>query len=435
VRITAALIVKNEAECLGECLERIASAVDEIVVVDTGSTDQTIAVARRFAHAVHQFAWVDDFAAARNASLAHVTGDYVLVVDADERLQSPGLARNRLDAFIAGHPDTALGSVAIESTIASPGGKQTVVQTPSRFFKHGAYCFEGAIHEQLVPTAGHGIVAPTGLRFDHPGYDHAPDSPQHKGHRNKRLLTAYLKAHPDHEYYLYQLGKAHFSLGEYAEAVHALEGALDIIRFDGAQTPAGHDGKGIAQGVLTDLVVSLAYAYANTNRLQQARDLLERHKALGHPGTQMADFPHALGYAYLMLGDIPRAKAGYQASLPLATLEQVQGTGSYSSEYHLGLLCEAEQDLAQAMEHYARGLRARPAYHQVLARCIDLIVEQGIVPPAAIWDLCDQQSFARVYAERFAALGAEGQARLVRAAEQVSPELLDACTRVARLKS
>ena len=439
MRLTAALIVRNEAACLSACLRRIAPAVDEIVVVDTGSTDQTAAVAHEFTRSVHHFAWVDDFAAARNACLAHVAGGYVLVVDADERLQEAGLARGRLDAFVAGHPENALGSVAIESTIPSPAGRQTVVQAPSRFFRHGAYRFEGAIHEQLVPAAGQGIVAPTGLRFDHPGYDHPPDSPQHKGHRNKRLLSAYLDAHPNHEYYLYQLGKAHFSLEEYGEAAHCLEGALGLIRFDGARTPIGHDGAGIAQGVLTDLVVSLAYAYVNTNRLQQARGLLEHHQALGHAGTRMADFPHAVGYVYLMLGDVPRAKAGYEASLPLGPeLEQVRGTGSYSSEYHLGLLCEAEHDVAAAMGHYARSLRANPAYHQALSRCVDVIIEHGVVPAAAIWDVCDRERLAQVFTDRYAALVAEGRtgeaARLMRAAGQTAPELLEACERGGRVK-
>ena len=132
-----------------------------------------------------------------------------------------------------------------------------------------------------------------------------------------------------------------------------------------------------------------------------------------------------------MQGDIPRAKAGYLASLPLAGSEQVQGTGSYSSEYHLGLLCEAEQDLPQAMEHYARGLRAKPAYHQVLARCVDLIVEQGTAPTAAILDACDRQRFSEVYTERYAVLAAEGRTaeavRLLHLAQQIAPELGEAC--------
>src|SRR6185369_17993776 len=84
MKISAALIVKNEEACLGRCLSSIAGAVDEIDVVDTGSEDRTKEVARRYTDRIFDYAWRNDFAAARNYSFAQVTGDWVFWVDADD---------------------------------------------------------------------------------------------------------------------------------------------------------------------------------------------------------------------------------------------------------------------------------------------------------------------------------------------------------------
>jgi len=83
------MIVKNEAGCLGHCLESIRGLWDELVVLDTGSTDGTPDLARSFGARVEAFTWVDDFAAARNACIRSCTGDWILVLDADEAID-PG---------------------------------------------------------------------------------------------------------------------------------------------------------------------------------------------------------------------------------------------------------------------------------------------------------------------------------------------------------
>ena len=73
--VSLCMIVRNEGHQLAECLTPVADLFDEIVIVDTGSTDQTVRIARQFTPHVHHFPWCDDFAAARNASLQHATGD------------------------------------------------------------------------------------------------------------------------------------------------------------------------------------------------------------------------------------------------------------------------------------------------------------------------------------------------------------------------
>jgi glycosyltransferase involved in cell wall biosynthesis len=87
------MIVRDEEHNLGACLKSAADLVDEIVVVDTGSTDRTREIARRFGARVFDVAWVDDFSAARNESLRHATGDWIFTVDADDRIDAANHAK------------------------------------------------------------------------------------------------------------------------------------------------------------------------------------------------------------------------------------------------------------------------------------------------------------------------------------------------------
>src|SRR5262249_33980822 len=99
-RVSLCMIVRDEEANLPACLASAADLVDEVVVVDTGSTDRTREVAARFGARVFDFPWVDDFAAARNESLRHATGDWVFWMDADDRLDEDN--RGRLRGLFAG---------------------------------------------------------------------------------------------------------------------------------------------------------------------------------------------------------------------------------------------------------------------------------------------------------------------------------------------
>ena len=85
-RVSLCMIVRDEEKNLEACLAPVADLFDEIIIVDTGSQDGTIEIARRFTPHVHHFQWCDDFSAARNESLRHATGDWIFWLDADDRV-------------------------------------------------------------------------------------------------------------------------------------------------------------------------------------------------------------------------------------------------------------------------------------------------------------------------------------------------------------
>lgn len=382
-RISAVLIVKNEAPRLAACLEALRNVVDEIVVADTGSSDNSLEIARAYTSQCHAIPWENDFAAARNQAIALAEGPWILSIDADEVVCDPEHARELLDDFIARQPVGATGTIQHRSPTGTGAERQVVTGSVERFFEKAAYRFRGIIHEQLEPTNGtRGPMVSTGVIVAHSGYEHREVDPDHKGLRNLPLLQQAAAAHPEDAYYPYQLGRTLFTLKRHTEAIAAFEAALGGIEFL-QDVPRYRNGAPVGRETLTTLLASLAYAYVNAGRIADAERLLSEHIALDHHGTHWADFYHACGYVALMLGDIERAKAAYTESMRCGAIrEDVAGTGSFASAYHLGLLAEAENDLPGAIGHYATAFQFKSDYQVALDRYVDFMVEHqfGVAP-------------------------------------------------------
>ena len=121
ISVSLCMIVKNEEDVLGRCLKSAAALVDEIIVVDTGSTDRTRETASKFTDQIFDFPWRDDFAAARNESFSHASMDYCLWLDADDILLEADQA-----AFLA-LKETLDPAVAVVMAPITPASIQTAV--------------------------------------------------------------------------------------------------------------------------------------------------------------------------------------------------------------------------------------------------------------------------------------------------------------------
>jgi tetratricopeptide (TPR) repeat protein len=219
--LTAALIVRDEAAVLEDCLESIADVADEIVIVDTGSTDGTIDIARRRGAVVIEHPWADDFAEARNVGLERATGDWVLYIDADERLVEPD--RHRMQALLRGSDAAALRVLFHPQLDASAYLEFRIWRN------HPSIRFEGIIHETVVPAIvqlaereGRPIdIADLVLR--HLGYE----GDQRKKHfRNLPLLRRELDRNPSNLFVRHHLFRVLSGLGEDEEAASVLADAL-----------------------------------------------------------------------------------------------------------------------------------------------------------------------------------------------------------------
>lgn len=105
ITISLCMIVKNEEDVIGRCLKCVKDVVDEIIIVDTGSTDSTIEIAKKYTNQIYHFDWVDDFAKARNYAFSKATKDYIMWLDADDIIFEKDLTKlkqlkNTLDTTV-----------------------------------------------------------------------------------------------------------------------------------------------------------------------------------------------------------------------------------------------------------------------------------------------------------------------------------------------
>lgn len=218
-KVSLTMIVKNEERCLARCLESVKPWVDEMIVLDTGSTDRTKEIAREFGATVYERRWTNDFAAARNAALAKSDADWNLVLDADEWIVEGGqyLLGLKQDNRKIVH------SVRVDSDL---GNQQTHLSTSHhivRILPKGVR-YIGKIHEQpshRLPGVESSLIA------RHDGY--MPVQVHNKRGRNMELLLEKVKEDPKEPYYVFQLGKEYDVLGEYEKAIDCYEKAYKLF--------------------------------------------------------------------------------------------------------------------------------------------------------------------------------------------------------------
>lgn len=205
-RLSVCLIVKNEERFLAQCLKSVRGVATQIIVVDTGSSDRTVEIAREFGAEIYSFAWCDDFAAARNAALEHATGDWVLMLDADEEL--PATQHAKLSADMK---DSR--SVAFRLPLVNAGQENEGRSFVPRLFRNtpGAY-FTGRIHEQvfaslLESAKKWGLNTSLGTaELLHHGYSKDLVRDRNKIERNLKLLRSAIEENPTDVNLLMNLG-------------------------------------------------------------------------------------------------------------------------------------------------------------------------------------------------------------------------------------
>ena len=223
--LTASLIVRDEAELLADCLESLRGVVDEIVVVDTGSVDATIDIAREHGARVDARGWTGSFAEARNTALDMATGEWILYIDADERLAPTD--RATIEALLTDAEEVAFRLLLQPQAGMTPYREYRLWRNDPRIR------FEGVMHEKVVPAI-HAIAEADGrpigtcdLLLRHIGYD---GDQTRKHRRNLSLLRRQLAAEPDNLFNLHHLSRVLGGLGAPAAAEEALQSAVELAR-------------------------------------------------------------------------------------------------------------------------------------------------------------------------------------------------------------
>jgi glycosyltransferase involved in cell wall biosynthesis len=212
------MIVRNEEANLPRCLESVRGLFDEIVVVDTGSTDRTKALALEQGARVCEFGWVDDFAAARNAALDHATGDYVFWLDADDVMDAA--EREKLGELIKRLERDGKEGHVLRCVCELASGGRLAVDHPRLFPLRKDVRWVGRVHETInmaLTEAGVRLVW-TDIVIRHLGYmDEAVH--EQKRQRNQILLQRQLAERPDDPFIYYYLGTLAFERKRWQEAL------------------------------------------------------------------------------------------------------------------------------------------------------------------------------------------------------------------------
>ncbi len=226
--ISLCMIAKNEERVIRECLTSAAPFFNQMIVVDTGSTDRTAAIAEECGAEVHHIEWPDSFAEARNESLKHAKGDWIFWLDCDDTLpwssgeaivHAATQAGDEIKAFV----------VPVQFVEDGPGGG-TRVDHVKLIRNLEGISFEGRIHEQVLGSIRRhkGEVVRLDAVVLHSGYDTSEDGQARKRERDEKLLALDLAERPDHPFVHFNIGMTAHYTGDQKRAVRHLRESIEL---------------------------------------------------------------------------------------------------------------------------------------------------------------------------------------------------------------
>ncbi|MBD5490353.1 MAG: glycosyltransferase family 2 protein [Lachnospiraceae bacterium] len=350
--ISVCLIAKNEEKHIDECLKRLQPYGFEIVLADTGSTDRTVELARKYTDRIYHFDWSGDFSAAKNFAMQKASHDWILSLDCDEYLEV--IDQKTLRKCMESYPRYA-GRILIRNRFTQDGQTSYEQVRVSRFINRHYFHFEGVVHEQLVPTTAsdHHNAAPdtspvkyvysAPITVLHVGYDGTEDEMREKSKRNITLLEKELETHGADPYIYYQLGQSYRKLHDYETAFRYLDLGLSMDVDS-------------ALDYVQNMVESYGYTLLDLKRNQDALGLLDIYDEF----ATRADFVFLIGLIYMNNGLFDNAVYEFHKA---STMEEfaVEGVNSYKANYNIGVICECTGNIAKAREAYIKCGNYTPA--------------------------------------------------------------------------
>lgn len=361
--LSVCMIVKDEENNLEDCLKSIGGFADQIVVVDTGSKDETPHIALKHGAKIIRSDWRNDFSYSRNISLDHATSRWILWLDADDRIPPSEVEKFR--QLKKAPTDRAF---LMKICNVRPGGFGEQWYQLRMFPNHPQIRFERKIHEQVGFAIKRMQLKPVraGVRIDHVGYkDHA--EAKKKALRNREILLTDVQAYLDDPAYLSALGDSCFITAEFLEAIQWYKKVLQIP-----------DGLQKQRDIFLQCPVSIAICYQRLGDLENAFSWAKK-SFLTNP--EKID--------NLFLGAEIKEKAG-ESEEAIALYEQVLRSPIVFSSYamdaeglraramlRLGILNRRLGRREQAEEHFRKCLKAYPSVLNCYSELGELLIEKG----------------------------------------------------------
>ncbi|WP_257438400.1 glycosyltransferase family 2 protein [Paraclostridium bifermentans] len=289
--LSVCMIVKNEEKNIKRCLDSIESIADEIIIVDTGSNDETLNICSNYNAKVINHKWNNDFSEARNVSLEYATKDYILFLDADEEISKEDL--KKLKALLSSKK-LAEGYFFRLTNIIN--GIEVGEYVVFRFFKNKKkYRFRGKVHEQIANCIQkHNkdkCIENIDIKIYHYGYDPNKVNIESKYKRNMGILNTYTEEEKD-AYYFYVLGNEYARITDFKSAIESYEKSLDLmeLKYNYVFYPY--------------LILNIVKAYSNEKQFYDSIKFIEKIR-LSIPNFKDLYFMECL--AYIECGKISKA--------------------------------------------------------------------------------------------------------------------------------
>jgi glycosyltransferase involved in cell wall biosynthesis/Tfp pilus assembly protein PilF len=220
-RISVCMIVKNEEKFLDTCLKSVIDIADEIIIIDTGSEDQTMEIAKRYTEKIYSHPWNDSFSEARNHYLNYATGDWLFQIDADEEF-----VQEDTPALMKAIENDDIDAIMVQIVSKFRNGRSEAIHSVERIFRNnGVIHYEGRVHNRLVGMKNAKVYP---IRFYHYGYDLDQSQSKQKFERTVTLLKMDLEDDPNNPRTYHYLSCSYLSQAMFKEALEASLRAIDL---------------------------------------------------------------------------------------------------------------------------------------------------------------------------------------------------------------
>lgn len=347
------MIVQDEEDCLLSVLQSVQGLTDELIIVDTGSTDRTPQLALAAGAKLFHATWTNDFSVARNFALQQATSDWILVLDADEVLES--IDPETFSALLTN--DQIEGYFLQIRNILDSSQIESSDQVVRLFRNKPIYRFEGAIHEQVTPSIlrtnnGNGLASAP-LTIHHFGYLKDRLQTKEKFTRNSEIIKKELQQNPNNPFLLYCLGLEYYQQDSISKGLNQLSKALVHM--------SGHEG------YFEDVLLNMALGYLRLEEITPLSDFLSKALRM-YPDH--ADFLFLRGTANFRQGNYPQATEDLEQSLSIGTIKLAT---SYQVSCLLGDVHHSSGNLQQAYEAYICALESSPTSSYPWQQLLSLI--------------------------------------------------------------
>ncbi|WP_053956181.1 TPR domain-containing glycosyltransferase [Inediibacterium massiliense] len=362
--LSLCMIVKNEEKNIGRCLNSVAEIVNEMIVVDTGSTDDTVKIAKEYGADVFYFPWNDNFSDARNFSLQKAKGDWILIMDADDELEkkdkykiAPLLDGKEIDFYI----------FETLSYVGNTIGEDMVSNLNIRIIRnHKGYRYEGAIHEQLKSREGDiskEKVKIEKVQIYHYGYLKEETNEKNKIERNIRILERVLENKED-DFHIFNMANEYLRMKEYEKAYELYSKIYN--HFD--------PSKAFSPKLLLRMIVLLQQMGKNEKALQAIEEGLRYY-------PKFTDLEYIRGNIFYNQGKISLAIKSFKKCVkngdPPIHLKILNDVGGYKTLYKLGEIYFDLQDDDEAYKYYVECIKAKGTFHLPLHKICKIFIKKG----------------------------------------------------------